>query len=96
MDTRRCTTLRAAVIWVWGWRGRCLEARADISAKSNYGSTPLHRAAMDGHLEVARVLLEARADITAKNNEGYTPLDLAAHFGHGAVVALLVEAFAAE
>jgi len=33
-----------------------------------YGSTPLHYAARNGHLKVAGALLEARADITAKNN----------------------------
>ena len=33
-----------------------------------YGCTPLHFAAYNGHLEVARVLLGAGAGITAKDN----------------------------
>jgi len=37
---------------------------------SQYGMTPLHAAAIGGHLEVARLLLEVGADITAKDEVG--------------------------
>ena len=52
-----------------------LEAGADKDAKSNYGYTPLHNAALMGGKEhVARMLLEAGADKNAKDNIGDTPL----------------------
>ena len=53
-------------------------ADADIDAKDDAGEAPLHRAAWDISLDVARLLIERGADIDAKNNNGRTPLHWAA------------------
>jgi len=39
-------------------------------------TTPLHDAALNGHKEVAELLIEKGADVNAKNNDGETPLHL--------------------
>jgi ankyrin repeat protein len=67
--------------------------RSLVAARDATGSTPLHRAAWKGHLEVARVLLANGADPNLQDrNEHYggTPLHAAAHGNQKAVVALLV------
>ena len=54
------------------------------------GETPLHYAAMSGHLDVCRLLLENCGD--QKNpvsNLGRTPLDHASRNGHSAIVELI-------
>jgi len=52
--------------------------------------TPLHLAALHGHLEVARVLLVKGADPNAIDECGLTPLHWAASHGHDAVVSSLL------
>jgi hypothetical protein len=47
---------------------------ADLHAKDNSGSTPLHCACYYGHAEVVKVLLKKGADLHAKTNYGWTPL----------------------
>jgi len=42
-----------------------------------YGYTPLHRAAHQGHYEVAEYLLDQGADVNAESKKGETPLKLA-------------------
>jgi len=68
-----------------------LESGADVNAKSNSGSTPLHEACEDGHLELANMLVENGADIRAKKNDGSTPLHSACEDGHLEVAMWLVE-----
>ena len=41
-----------------------------VSAANSQGATPLHLAAVNGHLEVCRALLGAGADLGALNKEG--------------------------
>ena len=41
------------------------------------GSTPLHDASENGHVEVITALLAAGADKTIKNKDGRTPYDYA-------------------
>ena len=57
---------------------RCLQAGADPNARSEYGATPLHTAAMFGTVEVVGALLEVGADPNARSEDGTTPLLLAA------------------
>jgi ankyrin repeat protein len=51
-----------------------LDHNADVHVHNNKGDTPLHKAAIKGHLEVARILLERNAEVNSRNNHGSTPL----------------------
>jgi ankyrin repeat protein len=55
------------------------------------GDRPLHRAAMEGHVETARALLELGADVNAADNLGARPLHWAADRGHMDTIRLLIE-----
>lgn len=59
-------------------------------ADDDHGSTPLHKAAVEGHLSVVEFLVGAGADLEARDGEGNTALYLAAWHGHLAVVKYLV------
>ena len=54
------------------------------------GYTPLHIAAKQNQLEVARSLLQYGASANAESVQGVTPLHLAAQEGHAEMVALLL------
>src|ERR1039458_1585983 len=56
----------------------------------NYGATPLHLASMEGHRDVAELLLSSKAEVNAKDNNGWTPLHWAAAGGHLDVAELLL------
>jgi ankyrin repeat protein/beta-lactamase regulating signal transducer with metallopeptidase domain len=66
-----------------------LEHGAYLDARDNFEWTPLHRAALLGELEVARVLLTHGADTSSRTNDGKTPSDLAREKGHIGIVELL-------
>jgi ankyrin repeat protein len=53
--------------------------------------TPLHFAAWNGHVEIARLLLQNGAEVDAKSYGGYTPLHCAAEQGNVDILHLLVE-----
>ena len=55
---------------------------ADLEARSNTGSTPLHYAAFKGMTEVAKLLISKGADVNAKDNFDGTPLHMAEKGGH--------------
>ena len=46
----------------------------DVNARDEDGRTPLHHAAIHGHVDCALLLLEHNADIEARDNRGRTPL----------------------
>ena len=67
-----------------------IKAGAQVNIAENFGYTPLHEAAENGHREVAEALLSAGADQSAKlvkgygkMREGFTPSDVARTAGHG-------------
>ncbi|KAK6514396.1 hypothetical protein TWF506_008791 [Arthrobotrys conoides] len=64
---------------------------AELDAEDEDGYTPLSRAAITGHTNVAEFLVGEGANLEAEGNiYGQTPLLLAAISGHAAVVELLV------
>jgi ankyrin repeat protein len=54
-----------------------LEAHADPNNAGSKGITPLHLAAMNGKIEIFRMLVKAGADIRKPDNDGHTPLHYA-------------------
>jgi len=67
---------------------------SDVNALDDYKkNTPLHCAAMYGHLSVVKVLVKAGADVNARDDyKKNTPLNWAAMHGHLSVVEVLVKA----
>ena len=55
-------------------------------------NTPIYQAALEGHLEVVRLLLEAKADPDSPNMWEDTPICEAFRSGHMEIVRLLLEA----
>ena len=52
----------------------------------SFNSWPLHWAAVDGHLELAKALLDSGADLEGKEQAGFRPLHYAAHEGNSELV----------
>ncbi len=71
---------------------RCLVAGADLEARTEWGSTPLHFAAGSGPPETVEALVEAGADLEARDEWGNTPLHLAAMSGPLETVQVLLDA----
>jgi ankyrin repeat protein len=68
-----------------------LDEGADINAKDD-GLTLLMKAATEGYLKTAKLLIDKKADIDAKTNEGNTALMAASMAGYTKIVELLVNA----
>jgi ankyrin repeat protein len=67
------------------------EEGADPNAKDSDGFTPLHCAAVAGHIGVIGLLLECGADESTTNSSGKSARDLANENKHVDVAALLVD-----
>ncbi|MDP6417799.1 MAG: ankyrin repeat domain-containing protein, partial [Gammaproteobacteria bacterium] len=71
---------------------QAIDDGADVNAKDKRGKTPLLRAAIGGHKEIAEILIAKGADVSPKSPEykaGITPLHEAAFHGHMEIVELL-------
>ena len=69
-----------------------LESGADLLARSEYGDTPLHLAAMNSNADVTLTLIDAGADVNARGEERSTPLHYSAALNpHVEVINALLE-----
>jgi ankyrin repeat protein len=68
-----------------------LRAGGSVTAKDQYGWTPLLMAAKQGHTPIVRLLVEAGADINEVWPYGYTALAAAAFAGSAETVAYLLD-----
>ena len=66
-----------------------------VDTTDSAGSTALHKAACNGHLEVVRLLIDSGSKHVANNN-GNTPLHWASGASHVDVVKLLLERFESD
>jgi len=64
---------------------------ANVNAKHQGGSTSLHLAAVNGDLEMVKLLLDLKVDVYARDALGLTALHEAAGIGHTEMVVYLVE-----
>lgn len=72
-----------------------LAAKFNIEHRTSIkGWRPLMRAAMNGRLTAASLLLDAGASVDARDDDGWTALMMAAAEGHEALVAILLDASA--
>ena len=70
---------------------QALSDGADVNAKGGMiGGTPLHDAALNGHKEIAELLIAEGAEVNAKGKPGRTPLHWAAYNNHKEPVILLI------
>ena len=68
-----------------------LGAGADVNVKDdNWGATPLHFAARNGHKDVAELLVVKGAAMNTKDDDGRTPLHMVADIGHNGIAELLI------
>ena len=70
---------------------RCCNSVRCAKNKDIMAWTPLYIAAMNGHLEVAKLLVERGADTNVPDSERLAPLHLAAFRGNKELVKLLVD-----
>lgn len=53
-----------------------------LSIRDKHGNTPMHLAAMLGHIEVVKLLIENGAFVKARNKQLWTPLNEAISYGN--------------
>ena len=69
-----------------------LAMRANVEDRGIKGDyTPLMEAAMNGHLDIVKLLIHHGADVNAQSSCGNTPLMLACANGHEQVVKYLLK-----
>ncbi|XP_055813341.1 protein VAPYRIN-LIKE-like [Solanum dulcamara] len=65
-------------------------ADIDLNSIDSQGRTPLHIAAINGHVEVIQFLVSVGSDTDMLDSQGWTPLHFAAHQGHVEAVGVLL------
>lgn len=69
-----------------------LECRADVNSVDEERVTPLHKAAQNNQLEIAKVLIVSRANLKAKAGKlGRTPVECANSVGASELASLLMD-----
>lgn len=71
-----------------------LEKQMDVNARNDWDLTPLHFAAINGNLDIVKLLIDNRANVEAKSSTYYytsTPLSLAVLNGYLDVADVLIE-----
>ena len=68
-----------------------IEQGGDINVKTNYGSTPLHNASYQGHLEIVKYLLSKGANKEIRRSDGDSPLDFAKEKKYKEIIYLLTD-----
>ena len=63
----------------------------DVNAVKKYNGTALHSAAVNGHVDVANVLIQNGADVNAVDEDNVTALHRAACDGHVDVAKVLIQ-----
>jgi len=66
------------------------ETKDGTGFKDAHGWSPLHFAALNGDLDLARLLLSVGAEVDGRDGVGLTPLDIAALKGHHGMVEFLI------
>ncbi len=69
-----------------------LGANVNWQDENNNGWTPLHMAAWNGRVEIARMLIDAGANVNVQNEWSNTPLHWAASRGQVKIVRMLIDA----
>ena len=69
-----------------------IAAGTDVNAKDKTGTTPLHRAAREGHKEIVELLITKGAYVNTTDDYGWTALRNAAVYGRKEIVELLIAA----
>jgi len=64
----------------------------DVRASGGHGLTLLHRAALNGHVELLYTLLGAGGDVNVRDEDGWTPLWWAANWEHVEAARTLLKA----
>lgn len=72
----QCTAIVKSTLACFDGRPEA-EKKLFIDAPNEYGNTGLHWAAMNGHLDVVKLLIEQGASPALANDKNYIPLDLA-------------------
>ena len=72
---------------------RLIQAGGDVNEQTQYGSTTLHAASENGHVEVVKILIQAGGNVnTQRSSDGWTPLHWASSRGHVEVITALLAA----
>ena len=55
------------------------------------GNTPLHKAVIEGHLQICEMIIDNVTDKNPEDYSGITPLHWAAHYGHLSICQLIMK-----